>query len=261
MIQAFQKKAVIVRAERFAADIVRFTFHAPDIARVARPGQFVMVLSGPGSDPLLRRPFSIHRLSGDGNLSILFKVLGKGTRRLALLGEGDELDLVGPLGRGFRFEGVGPACLVGGGMGIAPMHFLLAEMLREKAASAPRVLLGARIAAELDFLAAEMEALGVQVTVATDDGSLGHHGTVVDLMHRLEEKKPWTVFTCGPHPMMRAVVGYCGRAGWRCQVSLETMMACGLAACLGCAVSRPEGGYLHVCKDGPVFAAEEVAWL
>jgi len=102
--------------------------------------------------------------------------------------------------------------------------------------------------------------LGLMVRIATDDGSRGHPGLVTDLLQELPDG-PWAVYACGPHPMMRTAVQLCTTRGWDCQVSLEAMMACGLAACLGCAVQNADGsGYVHVCKDGPVFAADEVAW-
>jgi dihydroorotate dehydrogenase electron transfer subunit len=108
----------------------------------------------------------------------------------------------------------------------------------------------------------DFASMGLGVKVCTEDGSLGTQGLVTDLMAPLHNENPAMVYTCGPYPMLRAVVGVCRDRNWACQVSLETIMACGLAACLGCAVLRADmNGYVHVCKDGPVFNADDVAWL
>ncbi|HIJ89423.1 MAG: dihydroorotate dehydrogenase electron transfer subunit [Desulfobulbaceae bacterium] len=261
----FEEQGEIVRQEQLAPEIFRLTLTAPDIASNARPGQFVMVRTNPGYDPLLRRPLSIHQTIGNEQLQLMFKVVGKGTRMLAAMSPGQRLNLNGPLGHGFDLAGKQAICLVGGGMGIAPLYFLAKEILRTSKPPKCVVLLGARTAAEFGPLPRDFMDIGVKEThFATDDGSLGHHGFVAELLkHHLDPANNWTVCTCGPHPMMKAVVKECRGHGWQCQVSLETMMACGISACLGCAVPRGDlsGPYLHVCKDGPVFKAEEVAWL
>ena len=149
-------------------------------------------------------------------------------------------------------------------MGIAPLYFLAREILRTANPPQCIVLLGARTAAELGPLPRNFMDLGVTTHLATDDGSLGHHGFVAELLpQHLDPELKWTVCACGPHPMLKAVAGQCRKQGWKCQVSLEAMMACGIGACLGCAVPGADlsGPYLHVCKDGPVFKADEVAWL
>ncbi|MGV1100611.1 dihydroorotate dehydrogenase electron transfer subunit [Thiovibrio sp. JS02] len=261
----YQSQAEIVRQEHITGDIVRMTLRAPDIAASAKPGQFIMVKVSDGHDPLLRRPFSIHQATADGMVQILFKVLGKGTRILAGLEKGNTLNLVGPLGHGYSLEKRAAFCLVGGGMGIAPLYFLARELLRR--ASIPKlvVLLGARNSGELAQLAEDFRALGVrELHLATDDGSLGHHGYVAELMPlHMGKEEQWQVCSCGPHPMLHAVVKQSRALSCPCQVSLETMMACGIAACLGCAIPAAglAGDYLHVCKDGPVFDANEVAWI
>jgi dihydroorotate dehydrogenase electron transfer subunit len=258
----FQEQAEIVRRQQLAPDLYRFTVQAPDIAGAARPGQFVMIRAGQGYDPLLRRPFSIHQVAAGVELQVLFKVVGKGTRLLAAMDVGQSLDLVGPLGKGFVLRTRQPVCLVGGGVGIAPLLFWAKELLQAMAAPEIIVLLGARTGAELEAMAEDFTDLGLEVRIATDDGSWGYHGLVTDLMGELAAHKSLAVYTCGPYPMMRTAVKQCTVHGWDCQVSLETMMACGVAACLGCAISKAAGpGYLHVCKDGPVMAADEVLWL
>jgi len=256
----FQEQVEIIRREQLAPDLYRFTLQAPDIAGAARPGQFVMIRAGQGYDPLLRRPFSIHQVAAGGRLQILFKVVGKGTKLLAAMDTGQSLDLVGPLGQGFTPRPQQPVCLVGGGVGIAPLLFWAKDLLRSMAPQEIVVLLGARTGDEIEPLAEDFVRMGFAVRIATDDGSRGHHGLVTELMRELPDDS-WAVYACGPHPMMRAAVQLCTIRGWDCQVSLETMMACGVAACLGCAVPNADGsGYVHVCKDGPVFAADEVSW-
>ncbi|MDA8160409.1 MAG: dihydroorotate dehydrogenase electron transfer subunit [Desulfobacteraceae bacterium] len=259
-----QLDAPITRREQLAPDLVRLTLLAPAIAAGARPGQFLTIKSGPGHDPLLRRPFSIHRVVADGSLQVLFKVLGPGTRSLARLKVGESVNLVGPLGNYFqRFPAM---CLVGGGLGIAPLLFLAQEIRDQAPETRIELLLGARNRQELAPLAADFADLGLTPRLATDDGSWGHHGLVTDLIPQaLGAERDWRIGCCGPYPMMRAVAALCQERGWGCQVSLETMMACGIKACLGCAVApsprRETGGrYLHVCQDGPVFNSEDLAW-
>lgn len=260
-MRAYQQQAEIVRSEKLSDDIYRFTVNMVDIAADSKPGQFVMVRVSEGLDPLLRRPFSIHQVAKGGLVQILFKVVGRGTRALANLQPGQQLDMLGPLGRGFIYDSTGQHYLIGGGIGIAPLLFLAKKMLKEVEPSTIRVLLGAATGGELEVLGEDFASLGIDVQLATDDGSLGKEGLVTELMTSLQPGEG-TVYACGPYPMLRAVAGICRDKGWGCQVSLETIMACGLAACLGCAVLRGEmNGYVHVCKDGPVFNAEEVAWL
>lgn len=250
-----QQQSRILANQPLTADVFRLTAHAPEIAAAAVPGQFVMVRAAESLDPLLRRPFSIHSRGADGSLSLLFKVVGKGTALLAKAKPGTALDLLGPFGRGFDMSAADkPVCLIGGGMGIAPLLFLAQELPGRKYA-----LLGARNHDELAPLAKEFAKLGCAVQLATDDGSLGHHGFIPDL---LDEILPQIsrVCTCGPSPMMRSVARKCRTAGTPCQVSLETHMACGLGACLGCVLPGADGRQAHVCTDGPVFNAEELAW-
>ncbi len=257
----FQKKVELVRSEVIARDVVRLTLNAPEIAAAALPGQFVMIQIAPGKDPLLRRPFSIHQTSSEGTLQILFKVVGRGTELLAHAKVGEQLSLIGPLGKGFVLGEPGNACLVGGGMGIAPMLFLASRFQQlAKQGSAPKVILGARNRDELAPLIGDFKNLGLEVLAATDDGSLGHHGLVTDVLKKINLSPDFTVYSCGPRPMMAAIHHLCLKENIRCQVSVETVMACGMGACLGCAVPLKAGGYAHACSDGPVFEAGELLW-
>ena len=253
----FQKKVEIVRSESIATDVVRLTLNAPEIMAAAMPGQFVMIQVAPAKDPLLRRPFSIHQISREGYLQILFKIVGRGTELLAKYRIGEKLLLLGPLGNGFGIT-EGKACLVGGGMGIAPLLFLASRCLQQGVA--PIVILGARNREELIPLVSDFKNLGLEVQAATDDGSFGHHGLVTDVLKNMNLDSTFTVYSCGPRPMMAAIHHLCLKENIHCQVSVETVMACGMGACLGCAVPLRAGGYAHVCSDGPVFEAGDLLW-
>lgn len=256
----FQEKSTVKNREELTPEVIRLTLRAPRISAAALPGQFVMVRVGEGLDPLLRRPFSIHRVHADSTLSLLFKVVGKGTRLLAGISPGATVNLIGPLGKGFNLHPRGSFCMIGGGMGIAPLYFL-AQKFRQAGYGKNNqpVLLGAQTQAELLLLGEEFRELGYSVLTATDDGSLGHQGFVTELLDEILLQVQ-QVYVCGPMPMMRIVALKCRDAGVACQVSLEAHMACGLGACLGCTFPASGGGYIHVCKDGPVLLAEEVTW-
>ncbi len=260
-MRQFITHAEIIRTEQLADTIFRTTIHAPDIAGSAKPGQFVMVRVGEGMDPLLRRPFSVHQATSSGMLQILFKVVGQGTKTLSERRAGDALDVFGPLGAGFSLS-MGKVCLVGGGMGIAPLLFLATKICAEHKSPDIMILLGAQDKQELT-VAEDFRRLTPNVYEATDNGSCGHHGLVTELMEeKLDNTVAWRDFSCGPYPMLKAVAGICEQRDWQCQVSLETVMACGMGACLGCAIPAKEDPktYQHVCKHGPVFDAIDVAW-
>ncbi len=259
----FQKKAILLQNKKVTEDIYKITLESPEVARAARPGQFVMVKAFNGFDPLLRRPFSIYQVTDNGNLQLLYKVIGKGTKLLAGMKPEQHIDIIGPLGRGFAFDR-SKICIVGGGIGVAPLFHLMKRVLRSPHPSKVTVLMGARSREEMLGITQDFEKLGVELGVATDDGSMGHKGPVTELMGEIRDQDAgWTVFSCGPYPMLKAVAKICDEYGWECQVSMETMMACGVAACLGCAIpaAAEEIGYLHTCKDGPVFDARELAWI
>lgn len=254
-----QEKAPIIHCEFIAEDVFLLALHSPRIAEKALPGQFLMIRIGFFDDPLLRRPFSIHQVSAEGKIEMLIKIVGRGSKVLATLKPGMKIDIVGPLGRGFFTNPQGTVCLVGGGMGIAPLSFLGKRLQRTKNPPAGHVLLGARTAKEVEIFQHQFIGMGYRVGVATDDGTLGHHGFVTELFDDLLASVRM-VYVCGPHPMMRKIALKCLERGIECQVSMETVMACGLGACLGCTINGADNSYVHVCKDGPVFEAEEVAW-
>ncbi len=256
----FQEKTKIIRIECLSPDVFRLTLESLEIASRAKPGQFVMVRAGNGKDPLLRRPFSISQTSNGKYFQILFKVVGRGTSMLAHCREGEFLSVLGPLGNGFQYNCQADNCLVGGGMGIAPLLFLGKSMLQNCTVKPPTIVLGARNNEELAPLIKDFKDLGLSVYPATDDGSLGMHGLVTDVLKGLDLSPDCQMSVCGPGPMMTAVHFFCKERGISCQASMETAMACGMGACLGCIVPLAKGGYGHACTDGPVFDTKELLW-
>jgi len=219
---------------------------APQIAQRARPGQFVMVGVPGGAFPL-RRPFSIHSAT-NSDIRLLIEPRGRGSALLAEVVVGERLDLAGPLGNGFPLTDVSTAVLVGGGIGVAPLQFV-AEALRAD---------GVPVLAALGFRdAGQARLLGAltldDTWIATEDGSLGRHGTVVALLDAIKPPAPATLYTCGPRPMIDAVVAWAAAHRLAGFASLEAHMACGTGACQGCVVAT-RSGYRRVCVDGPVFA-------
>jgi dihydroorotate dehydrogenase electron transfer subunit len=241
----------------------RLRLHAPDAAR-PEPGQFVHLRAGSGADPLLRRPFSIH-FADDRTKEVwlLIRVAGNATAALARLQPGEMLDLLGPLGTGFPApDEAENALLVAGGIGLAPIYFLAR---RRRAAGLPfDLILGGLSRSALPdetFFSRD----GLRPLVATDDGSRGFRGTAADLLEQQLRLSPVParIHACGPLPMLARVVEL-GRAyGVPTHISLESVLACAVGACLGCAFPFKSGGvieYRRVCRDGPVFNGEE-AWF
>lgn len=222
------------------------------------PGQFAMLAAaerwggGDGERPYLPRAFSVARRL-DGESHFLLEDVGPGTQRLCELRAGDQLWMLAPLGRGFTAGGPDlngrRALLVGGGVGIAPL-----AILQDTLISDVTVLLGFR-----DSTRAEGAALLDGAHVATDDGSVGHHGLVTDLLSAEIERDPHAVvYACGPAGMLEGVRALCEQTHTPAQLALEAGMACGYGACFGCVVPKRDGGYLRVCVDGPVVDAAEL---
>jgi dihydroorotate dehydrogenase electron transfer subunit len=213
-----------------------------------------MVRTGWGHDPLLRRPFSIHRVNR-GQIAFLFNIVGRGTEWLAHRRQGDFLDLLGPLGKGFS---VHPRSyhllLVAGGIGIAPLVFLAQKSLDN--GYSLTLLLGAKTASLLypkALLPSEIE-----LALVTEDGSAGKQGLVSDFIPNFSAKAD-QIFACGPVPMYQAMATQNQPGGKSIQVSLEARMGCGLGACYGCTI-KTKGGLKQVCKHGPVFELEDILW-
>lgn len=222
-----------------------------------RPGQFVEIRVDGSPSTFLRRPISICNVDAERNeLWLLIAVVGDGTRRLAALQPGDTLNCLLPLGRGFTLPESPDSkiLLVGGGVGVAPLLYLGAELQRR--GIAPTFLLGARSARDL-LMPDEFSKYG-RVCVTTEDGTEGERGFVTN--HSLLQKEHFDrIQTCGPTPMMKAVARYARQADIDCEASLENLMACGLGACL-CCVEKTVEGNLCVCKDGPVFNIKKLLW-
>jgi dihydroorotate dehydrogenase electron transfer subunit len=264
--------ATVIENRRLSADYNVLSLAAPDIAAAARPGQFVMIKTSSGMDPLLRRPFSIFELLRDGSgrpsgISIFNKRIGAGTTLLSLVAAGARLPLLGPLGR--PFEPVDPpaeAWMVAGGVGLAPFATLAAALAARKTRTT--LFYGARGADEL-YCVELFDALGVTIVLATEDGSRGVGGRItVPLDAALRERPtghPVKLYVCGPTPMMRACARLAAVHGRACDVSLEQVMGCGLGGCYSCVVLArgADGGTPHhtrTCVEGPVFDARRVVW-
>ena len=279
-------KVKILSNEKIGPVYFKMLLEASFIAKEASPGQFVQIQCNDNLDPLLRRPFSIHRV-GNKTIEILYEVIGKGTDMLSKKKEGDFLDVLGPLGAGFREPSAAcpersrrvscqpSAILIAGGMGVAPLAFLAEELIKKKIKVV--VLIGAKTKKEI-LCEKDFRKIGAEVHVATDNGSKGFKGYVSKLFENLlstachersrrvdcqlpalSEVEGATTYTCGPQPMLKSIAGICKKKKIACQVSVEEKMACGIGACLGCAV-KVRGGYKLACKDGPVFNAQEIIW-
>lgn len=216
-----------------------------ELGRDTVPGQFYQV-SVPGF--FLRRPISTCEVTEDG-IVLIYRVAGDGTAVMSAMKTGTEVGLFGPLGKGFPVEDR-DVILIGGGVGVPPLYET-AKAYRKEGRAVTAVLGFAN--ASLIFLQKELEEIGCRVVIATVDGSAGVKGTVLDAIDA-EGVEGEFVLSCGPMPMLKAVAARYPES----YVSLESRMACGFGACMGCVVHTPEGGSLRVCKDGPVFKAGEV---
>ena len=264
----FQQKAHIAWNQAIAPAMFKIGLTCRHGFARTKPGQFVMLRISEGLEPLLRRPFSVHKLIRKDNridgIEVLYKMVGKGTGLLATRKPGETLDVLGPLGSSFVLPpSARKVFIVAGGIGVAPMVFL-AQHLVESGLSPSNceVFLGGRTCAEL-LCRDDFAALDLPVHTTTDDGSAGDQCLVshpVDIA--LVDRRPDVVFACGPLQMLDCVTGIAAAHGVICQVSIETAMACGMGACLGCAVPSRDtpGRYYHACLDGPVFDAGSI-WL
>lgn len=232
------------------------TYRHEAIAREARPGQFINALPGPGHDPLLRRPFSVCTTDPDfGEFTALIKVVGPGTRMLAEMNPGAEVDILAPLGLAFEWAGARTMLLVAGGVGVAPLLLLAQEVRRANPEPRPEIVFcyGARTAAEFVLLN-QIEPLVDQLILTTDDGSRGTKEFCTQAAERFFEPGV-SIFTCGPNPMMNDLLARMRKAGLEGQVSLENQMGCGIGACQGCVVTT-RTGYRRICCEGPVLPTE-----
>ena len=255
---------MILSVDELAGGIYRMTLESEYVAHTALPGQFVNIRCCDGSNTLLRRPISICSVDRAANsYDIVFQIKGTGTELLAAKQPGDEIDVMGPLGKpfetGLRY---GRIAVVGGGIGIFPLLFLL----KESRAVVKRSYLGFRNR-DCIVLREEFSRVSSSLDIATDDGSEGCRGLVTEPLERDIASSPSSpldlIYACGPTPMLKRVSEISEKYGIPCQVSLEQRMGCGFGACLVCACKIKQGDdweYRHVCKDGPVFWSSEVAF-
>jgi dihydroorotate dehydrogenase electron transfer subunit len=273
MIVATERAIVVGRSMPMAGAIELIVEHPG--AAVVKPGQFFQIaVAAPHT--LLRRPYSAAWAEpASGRIGFIFNVVGSGSAWLANRHEGHELDLIGPLGHGFDLDGHRPAICIAGGLGVAVFPGVVQALVARR--RPVTVLLGARTSSQL--LGAERFA-GTAVRVSTDDGSAGHHGSVVDLLggamstphpdpppqggrENLPQGERADVLVCGPTPMLRALVNRAERLELplsSIQVAMETPMGCGVGTCLGCAAPGRQGGYLLTCHDGPCVRADHLDW-
>ena len=254
---SIQENGKVVSCAHLGGALFELTFEAPAICAAAHPGQFVHIACGEGN--LLRRPISICDVQGS-RMRIAFQVKGSGTEWLSARKAGDTLDVLGPLGHGFDFAGLGERpVFIGGGIGVPPMLYTMKKA--KDAGAEPTAILGFRTK-DAVILEPDFEKIGT-THICTDDGSYGVPGFVTDEL-KLHIESFTGVAACGPKPMLRAIAAVAEEAGLPCQVSMEERMGCGIGACLVCACAlKGENGetkYGHVCKNGPVFDSKEVEW-
>ena len=283
--KACQAQVVLTENIRLARDTYRVRFECPQMARQISPGQFLMIRLTDRDDPLLARPFALYDTVVDttGNpigIDVVYLVVGKMTSRLAQCRLGDKLDVWGPLGNGFSSEPVRRLIMVAGGIGQTPFLALGRQFLGsrkygqqqclQQPASNVTLCYGVRTR---DFLAGaeDFRKWGIDLRISSDDGSVGHHGLVTELLEQAlgddaenDAENDKRIACCGPEPMMEAVAAVARQYNVGCEVSLETPMACGIGICFSCVVKteQPDGDwdYRRTCVDGPVFDAEKIVW-
>lgn len=259
----------ILENRPLSPDYYRLVLDYPRAQATVSPGQFFMMRITEGYDPLLRRPFSAHRLE-EHRLEVLYQVVGKGTGILTQKIPGQTLDLLGPLGRGFLPppDTARTVAFIAGGIGIAPF-LALAEKIREWAPAAKRLLFyGARTKSHLLRLP-EFKEQKFELHLATEDGTRGQRGLISQglekLLPALAKHPPLALYACGPKGMLARIAQLAERYQAFCQVSLDRRMACGVGVCMGCVVPVKDGtpeGYTYscACKEGPVYPYQEIRW-
>jgi dihydroorotate dehydrogenase electron transfer subunit len=262
-------QARVIDNIRLSPDYNVIALAAPDIAATVQPGQFVMVKPGRGSDPLLRRPFSVFEVlrgaSGFDGITLLSKRIGVTTTLLHEAVAGDTVDCLGPLGKPFApVDPPAEAWLVAGGVGLAPFATMV-EALSARGTSTT-LFYGARSAADLFYLD-WFDQRGVRLVLSTEDGSRGHRGRVtVPLERDLQGARhaDITIYACGPEPMLAAVASLASRYGRASQVSVERVMGCGMGGCYSCVIpirdARGGQHYVRSCLSGPVFSGADIIW-
>lgn len=255
--------AKLTKKEQLKQDIFKFSVYAPSIVNNSKPGNFIEIKVSEQTEPFLRRPISIYNLNREeGILEFIFQVKGKGTQILSKKNEGELIDIIGPLGYGtFKYEEYKNLAIIGGGIGVFPLYELAKCAKNDN--KDVSTYLGFR---NKDFVVLEDEFKNVsdELTITTDDGSYSEKGFAINYLERdIENEKIDSIFACGPLPMLKAVQKLAIEKNIPCQISLEEKMACGVGVCLGCAVKTAKSPkdapeYIHVCKAGPVFNAQDV---
>ena len=298
----FQREILILNNKEIVSGYFLMQLESPEIARNSSPGQFLHIKCSPlsakptlqrltGGDlktgnnkPLLRRPFSIHRVIEEGIIEILYKVVGKGTHCLSRRKSGEKIDCIGPLGNGFQlspkesdtqtlrshrttinYQPPTVSLIVAGGIGIAPLIFLTEKLAKLKIKNEKlkiNTFLGAKTKGEI-LCTKKLQDLGAEVNIATEDGSLGYKGMVSELLRNklssIVHHSSSIVYACGPQGMLKETALISKEYKVPCQVSFEQFMGCGIGICNACVI-RTKQGYKKVCRDGPVFDAEEIDW-
>jgi dihydroorotate dehydrogenase electron transfer subunit len=244
-------KSHLIENIRCAADAFILRLDAPDVAFIASPGQFLMVQTH-RKEAILRRPFCISDVEG-GEVSLLIREVGEGTKHLRNIRRGETLDIIAPLGKGFSIPEKGSVLLVAGGIGIAPFIFLI-RRLNEKGVNTTLVF-GCKTKDQL-YLASHLKRLCSVAVFATEDGSYGDEGTALDSAKKiLSDGSSFDfVYTCGPRTMVQGVARLAREFGLVGEASLEERMACGIGVCLCCSTRLSDGSKIKLCSDGPVVS-------
>jgi dihydroorotate dehydrogenase electron transfer subunit len=262
----YQLSTPMLRRKKLQEKVFKLTLSSSLICNNAKPGNFVHIRVSQSGSPLLRRAFSIHKLERSKNgFEILFRVIGSGTKILSKALPGESLDVLGPIGNSFTLpKKQQQVMLVAGGMGIAPLWFLLNHLMRRVGKGKLTFFLGCKNKEELLYVE-NLKSMGINLVIATDDGSAGRKGLITEVFFKEMKKrnhvhKRLAVYSCGPQMMLKRMSEISKKLNLCCQISLETHMACGMGACWGCVVKLKDGNYKRVCVDGPVFDAREVDW-
>lgn len=258
------EEGLLLSVENLGEKLFRLKIYSPEIAKKALPGNFCHLRVNESYSPLLRRAFSFHQVEKERNsFELLFKVVGPGTQILSGKKPGEKINLLAPLGNSFslpaKYENV---VLLAGGMGIAPLFYLLTSLLK-KGFDPAKISLFFGVKKKNEYLLInEIVSTGIRLHLATEDGSSGYKGMITDLFFQELQSRRFKArrtryYACGPNPMLKKVSEISKKFKLDCQVSLENHMPCGVGACMGCVVNTIKG-YKRVCKDGPVFDAREV---
>lgn len=268
---AIQTNGIVVKSERIKSLYFLLEISCPPIANQIKPGQFIMLKISDGSSPLLRRPFSVFQSyptnhpekKNRGRFIILYKKVGKGTQKMTEFKMGQKVDLIGPLGNGFTLPAPpsSKTIFIGGGVGIVSLYPLGEALGRPNA----MVFIGGKTKNDI-LCVEEFRRLKSKTYIATEDGSLGYEGTVIDLFlsqkGKFKNDDSCSLYSCGPAEMLKELARVIESSHFYCEVSLEARMACGFGACWGCVVKTndSETPYQRVCKEGPVFNLKNIVW-